>query len=54
LDELRRWQAISVNRESRVQELKREVNELLIRLKETFRYPSQQNDVHSDGQKEVL
>jgi DNA-binding response OmpR family regulator len=41
LDELRRWQEVMLDREDRVQELKREVNELAARLGETVRYPSQ-------------
>jgi hypothetical protein len=40
LDELRRWQALNIDREDRVLELKREVNELLQRLDEPVRYPS--------------
>ncbi|TDU73036.1 GAF domain-containing protein [Prosthecobacter fusiformis] len=41
LDELLRWQNAMLNREDRVQQLKGEVNELLLRLGETIRYPSQ-------------
>jgi DNA-binding response OmpR family regulator len=43
LDELQRWQAVMLDREDRVQELKREVNELAGRVGETVRYPSQDN-----------
>lgn len=39
LDELRRWQEVMLDREDRVQELKREVNELAARLGEPVRYP---------------
>lgn len=42
LAELRAWQNMILNREDRVQELKREVNEQLERLGEPIRYPSQQ------------
>ncbi len=42
LDELRRWQDVMLGREDRVQELKREVNELCRRAGETARYPSQE------------
>lgn len=42
LDELRRWQALTLAREERYMELKREVNALLRRLGEPIRYPSQE------------
>ncbi len=38
LDELRRWQTVTIGREDRVLQLKREVNELLVRLGEAPRY----------------
>jgi DNA-binding response OmpR family regulator len=41
LDELRQWQTVMLGREERHMELKREVNELLARLGEPIRYPSQ-------------
>ena len=41
LDELLRWQSAMLGRESRVQELKREVNDLARRLNLTPPYPSQ-------------
>lgn len=41
LDELLRWQNAMLNREDRVQQLKVEVNELLLRLGEPIRYSSQ-------------
>lgn len=41
LDELRRWQAVMLDREDRVQELKREVDELCRRAGAPPRYPSQ-------------
>jgi two-component system sensor histidine kinase/response regulator len=41
LDELRRWQGVMLDREDRVQELKREVNDLAGRLGAPARYPSQ-------------
>jgi PAS domain S-box-containing protein len=47
--ELRRWQEVMLDREDRVQELKREVNELTRRLGEPVRYPSQET-----GAKEAL
>jgi len=42
LEELQRWHSVTLGREDRVQELKREVNELLVRLGESIRYPSQE------------
>jgi len=42
LNELQSWQNIILDREDRIQELKREVNELLIRLGEPMRYSSQE------------
>jgi PAS domain S-box-containing protein len=41
LSELQRWHDVTLNREERVQELKREVNQLLTRLGEPPRYTSQ-------------
>lgn len=41
LDELERWYNVTLDREERVQELKREVNQLLARLGEPLRYTSQ-------------
>jgi PAS domain S-box-containing protein len=41
LDELCRWRDVTLNREDRVQELKREINGLLTRLGESIRYGSQ-------------
>jgi PAS domain S-box-containing protein len=43
LEELRRWQEATLGREDRNRQLKREVNELLVRLGETVRYPSQES-----------
>jgi len=40
LEELQRWQQLSLDREDRVIELKREVNDLLARLREQPRYGS--------------
>ncbi len=40
LDELRRWHQATLGRETRILDLKREVNELLRRLNEPPRYPS--------------
>ncbi|MEW6236313.1 MAG: PAS domain S-box protein [Candidatus Omnitrophota bacterium] len=40
LDELQRWHDVTLNREDRVQDLKREVNELMTRLGEPVRYAS--------------
>lgn len=42
LEELQRWQDVMLGREDRVQELKREVNELRRRLSEPAPYPSQE------------
>jgi hypothetical protein len=44
LKELQRWQEVTLGREDRIRELKREVNELLLRLNETIRYPSQESN----------
>jgi PAS domain S-box-containing protein len=44
LDELHRWHDVMLGREDRVQELKREVNELCLRIGETVRYPSQEDE----------
>jgi hypothetical protein len=41
LEELQRWHDITLGREDRVQELKREVNAALAQLGEPARYPSQ-------------
>ena len=41
-DELRRWHVLNLDREDRVRELKREVNELLIRPDERVRYPREE------------
>lgn len=41
LAELQRWQRLTLGREDRFQQLKREVNELQSRLNEPPRYPSQ-------------
>ncbi len=42
LEELQRWQDVMLDREDRVQELKREVNKLCLRIGEAARYPSQE------------
>jgi len=42
LDELRRWQAVTLGREGRINELKREVNALAARLGEPPRYATQE------------
>lgn len=44
LDELRQWQGVMLGREERNMQLKREVNDLLRRLGEPIRYPSQLTD----------
>ena len=44
LEELQRWQNVMLDREDRVQALKREVNELCRRAGEPARYPSQASD----------
>ena len=43
LEELMRWQEVMLGREDRVQELKREVNDLLVRLGKPIRYSSQED-----------
>lgn len=50
LDELRRWQSVTLGREDRVQELKREVNEACRRLGEPVRYPSQESGASDSGE----
>ena len=42
LEELQRWQEVMLGREDRVQQLKREVNELCRRMDAAARYPSQE------------
>lgn len=44
LDELQRWQTVMLDREDRVQELKREVNQLASRLGEAAKYSSQPSE----------
>jgi GAF domain-containing protein len=41
LDELQRWQKVTIGREDRSSQLKKEVNELLTRIGEPIRYSSQ-------------
>jgi PAS domain S-box-containing protein len=41
LEELRRWEEVMLHREDRIQELKREVNDLCRRVGEEVHYPSQ-------------
>jgi PAS domain S-box-containing protein len=48
LNELRRWQEVTLGREDRNMQLKAEVNKLLIRLGEPIRYPSQEKDASKD------
>lgn len=50
LDELRRWQAVVMGRETRLLELKREVNQLLRQLNQPPRYPSVEADATEIGQ----
>jgi hypothetical protein len=42
LEELRRWEAVMLDREDRVREIKREVNELCRRAGEGIRYRSEE------------
>jgi GAF domain-containing protein len=44
LDELRRWHAVTLGRETRVLDLKHEVNELLARAGQPPRYPSAEEE----------
>lgn len=44
LDELQRWHDVTLGREGRIEELKREVNELCRRVGEPPRYPSQEGE----------
>jgi PAS domain S-box-containing protein len=48
LNELRRWQEVTLGREDRNMQLKAEVNKLLIRLGEPVHYPSQEKNVSKD------
>ncbi len=43
LEELRRWQEVTLKREDRIRQLKHEVNELAMSLGEKVRYPSQED-----------
>jgi PAS domain S-box-containing protein len=54
LEELRRWQEVTLGREDRSRQLKHEVNELLIRLGETIRYPSEVRDAPKEQASGVL
>ena len=54
LEELQRWQEVTLGREDRNRQLKQEVNELLVRLGETIRYPSQESVTTKDPSNEVL
>jgi PAS domain S-box-containing protein len=49
MDELRRWQAVMLDREDRVQELKREVNDLCRLAGSEIRYPSQEGEPVGGG-----
>ena len=48
LKELERWYNVMLGRENRNQQLKREVNELLVRMGEVIRYPSQKDKLTKD------
>jgi PAS domain S-box-containing protein len=48
MKELQRWQEVTLGREDRNRQLKQEVNELLVRLGETIRYPSQESNAPQD------
>jgi response regulator RpfG family c-di-GMP phosphodiesterase len=52
LGELQRWHDAMLGREDRVEELKREVNELCRRTGEPIRYPSQEGDPADSGSRE--
>lgn len=54
LEELKRWQEVTLGREDRIRQLKHEVNELLNRAGETTRYPSQESDSDKDQPNKVL
>jgi PAS domain S-box-containing protein len=53
LDELQRWQAVMLDREDRVMELKREVNELLRRSGKPIRYQSQAGEAETRGKEDT-
>jgi hypothetical protein len=44
LDELQRWHTVTLGRENRILELKREVNDLLSQTGQPLRYPSAESD----------
>ena len=48
LQELRRWHQAMLGREARIMELKQEVNDLLIQLRQPPRYLSVQEDVRNE------
>ncbi|MEI7903733.1 MAG: PAS domain S-box protein, partial [bacterium] len=50
LEELQRWQDVMLGREDRVQELKREVNDLCRRTGGAARYPSQEAGSEGSGE----
>lgn len=52
LEELRRWNAVTLGREMRILELKGEVNELLARIGELPRYANPEGTAHGSSQNE--
>jgi PAS domain S-box-containing protein len=53
LEELRRWQNVMLDREDRVRELKREVNDFCRRVGEAARYPSQEDVAAEPGETQM-
>lgn len=54
LEELRKWQDVTLGREDRIRQLKREVNQLLTRSGETIRYSSEEKDAVIGSANEIL
>ncbi|MFQ5753550.1 MAG: hypothetical protein ACE5HI_16290 [bacterium] len=52
-DELKRWHGLMLDREDRVQELKREVNDLRRRMGEPIRYPNQESQTSDEDLYEI-
>lgn len=48
LTELQRWYKVTLDREDRIMQLKKEVNSLMSRLGETIKYPSQENKLNGE------
>jgi PAS domain S-box-containing protein len=49
LEELQRWQIVTIGREDRIRQMKKEVNELLARLGEPVKYKSQEKEIADEN-----